>query len=277
MEAMADVHARTHVSHGLIRKMVGTTSDAPPSLLKAGEKACEHCLAANSRCQPHQGTMLPAAPRPGARLHSDLTGKLRKAIMGYHYLVVFIEEYSRFVFDAYLLRSRDELNVVVRRLLADVRAVARSISRSEAMPSAVRANLDVEQLRSDNAGEYCAQRQTDFLYEHAVRPEFSPAYTKDPNGIAERYIGLIFEIVRSTLVASGAPLSFWDCCALHAVDVLNRVLHGHLNALADPEKTAFELLTLHKPSILELPPASAVAHTSSTIMSRIPRWRPEQN
>lgn len=69
------------------------------------------------------------------------------------------------------------------------------------MPSVVRANLDVEQLRSDNAGEYCAQRQTDFLYENAIRPEFPPAYTKDPNGIAERYIGLVFEIVRSTLVA----------------------------------------------------------------------------
>lgn len=192
-EAMADVHARTHVSHRLIRKMVGTTSDAPPSLLKAGEKACEACLAGNSRCQPHQGTILLAAPRPGARIHSDLTGKLRKSIMGYHYLVVFIDEYSRFVFE-YLLRIRDELNVVVRRLPARWRDP--SVSRSEAMPSAVRANLEVEQLRADNAGDYCAQRQTDFLFENAVRPEFSPAYTKDPNGIAERYIGLILEIVR---------------------------------------------------------------------------------
>lgn len=71
-----------------------------------------------------------------------------------------------------------------------------------------------------------------------MRPEFSPAYTKDPNCIAERYIVLIFEIVRATLVASSAPLSFWDCCALHAVDVINRVLHAHSTSMADPEKTA---------------------------------------
>lgn len=78
--------------------------------------------------------------------------------MGYYYLVVFVDEYTRFLF-AYLLRSRDELNAIVRQFLADFRAAARSISRGEAMPPTVRAILDVEQLRSDNAGEFMRERR----------------------------------------------------------------------------------------------------------------------
>ena len=141
--------------------------------------------------------------------------------------------------------TRDELDITVKRFYADFRAAARSVDRQEVMPSTLRANLDVESIRSDNAGELTSHtyHYLHVLDSESTRFEYTPAYTKDPNGIAERYIGMVFRLVRSMLYAASAPLSFWDSCALNAIDVLNRVLHITSNSTADPGKTAHELLT----------------------------------
>ena len=178
------------MSHAIIRRMVCSTSDAPRSLLSAKERACPHCLAANARTQPHPGSILPAAPRPGSRIHADLTGILLRSVMGFHYFAVFVNEFSRFVF-GYLLRTRDEVNAVVKRFLADFRAVARTIDRVSGMPSAIRANIDIEQLRTDCAGEFTTSHAyTELLHDNGTRPEYSPAYAKDPNGGALRRPGV---------------------------------------------------------------------------------------
>ena len=64
------------------------------------------------------------------------------------------------------------------------------------------------------------------------------------------------------LSAAAAPLSFWDCAVLNAVDVANRVVHSLSNSIADPDKTACELLTLTKPSILDLHPFGCRAYVT---------------
>ena len=103
---------------------------------------------------------------------------------------------------------------------------------------------------------------TSYSTTESTRFEYTPAYTKDPNGVAERYIGMIFRLVRSMLHSASAPLSFWDTCALNAIDVLNRVLHTTSNSTADPSKTAHELLTMTKPSIMEIVPFGCAGYVA---------------
>ena len=150
----------------------------------------------------------------------------------------------------------------MKRFFADFRAVARSVDKKESMPNTLRANLDVEGIRSDNAGELTSHTYHELLDDKSVRFEYTPAYTKDPNGIAESYIGMIFRLVRSILHAASAPLSFRDTCALNAIDVLNRVLHIITNSTADPSKTAHELLTMTKPSIMEIVPFGCAGYVA---------------
>ena len=169
---------------------------------------------------------------------------------------------------AYLLRLRDELDTTVNKFLGDFRATARSLTADESMPSSVRANIDVESFRSDNAGEYTSHSYAQLLADGNARREYTPAYTKDPNGIAERTIGVIFGMVRSMMRASGAPLSFWDSAVLNAVDVVNRLVRHASNTQADPDKTPYELLTLIKPSILDIPPFGCLAIATRPTVQR---------
>ena len=45
----------------------------------------------------------------------------------------------------------------------------------------------------DNAGNYTSHLYSEYLEREHVRPEYSPAYSKDLNPIAERTIGVIFD------------------------------------------------------------------------------------
>eukprot|EP00965_Chrysotila_dentata_P189144 6173167-Pleurochrysis_carterae.AAC.4 len=57
------------------------------------------------------------------------------------------------------------------------------------------------------------------------------------------------ELTRSSLVASGAPVSFWDHAVTHAVDILSRT-SGPPNTNA----SSFELLTGEKPRVMSILP-----------------------
>eukprot|EP00965_Chrysotila_dentata_P137258 4540054-Pleurochrysis_carterae.AAC.1 len=57
------------------------------------------------------------------------------------------------------------------------------------------------------------------------------------------------ELARSSLVASSAPVAFWDFAVMHAVDVLNRT-----TTPPDTAQTSFELVTGEKPTVLGIMP-----------------------
>eukprot|EP00965_Chrysotila_dentata_P212618 6187141-Pleurochrysis_carterae.AAC.6 len=57
------------------------------------------------------------------------------------------------------------------------------------------------------------------------------------------------KFTRYSLVASGAPISFWDYAVTHAVDILNRT-SGPPNTNA----SSFELLTGKKPRVMGMMP-----------------------
>ena len=78
-------------------------------------------------------------------------------------------------------------------------------------------------LHTDNAGEFLSREFAEFLDTEVMNQTLCPPHVHQLNGTAERAIRSIMQQVRSNLVASGAPISFWPYAALHAVDVLNRV------------------------------------------------------
>eukprot|EP00965_Chrysotila_dentata_P041890 1390038-Pleurochrysis_carterae.AAC.1 len=57
------------------------------------------------------------------------------------------------------------------------------------------------------------------------------------------------ELTRASLVASGAPVSFWDHAALQAVDILNRTT-GPPNT----NSSSYELLVGERPRIMSILP-----------------------
>eukprot|EP00965_Chrysotila_dentata_P166975 5513498-Pleurochrysis_carterae.AAC.2 len=63
------------------------------------------------------------------------------------------------------------------------------------------------------------------------------------------------ELTRSSLVASGSPIAFWDYAVSHVVDILNRT-SGSPNTNA----SSYELLTGEKPRIMNILPFGCRAY-----------------
>eukprot|EP00965_Chrysotila_dentata_P045699 1518123-Pleurochrysis_carterae.AAC.1 len=63
------------------------------------------------------------------------------------------------------------------------------------------------------------------------------------------------ELTRSSLVASGSPIAFWDYAVSHSVDILNRT-SGPPNTNA----SSYELLTSEKPRVMSILPFGCRAY-----------------
>ena len=89
----------------------------------------------------------------------------------------------------------------------------------------------------------------------------SPAYTKEINGVAERRIAMICELIRCSLFLANAPISFWEYAISHAASTLNLTLRG------TAKQTPLEILTRRKHSSATHLPfgcAAIVAKQTST-------------
>eukprot|EP00965_Chrysotila_dentata_P009896 322813-Pleurochrysis_carterae.AAC.1 len=89
----------------------------------------------------------------------------------------------------------------------------------------------------------------------ACIPRRVPPHVHQLNGVADRAIRSIMELTRSSLVASGSPIAFWDYAVSHAVDILNRT-SGPPNTNA----SSYELLTGEKPRIMSILPFGCSAY-----------------
>ena len=102
----------------------------------------------------------------------------------------------------------------------------------------------VKSLRSDNGGEYSSTAFQTFCAEKGISRQLTNPYTPEQNGVSERLNRTIMEAVRSMLIHSNLPLSFWAEAVQCAVYAHNR---SPTSALHDA--TPFECWFGVKPDI----------------------------
>ena len=107
----------------------------------------------------------------------------------------------------------------------------------------------VGSLHTDNAGEFLSRSFEDLLDTNAIDQTTCPPHVHSLNGVAERAIRSIVEHARASMVASGAPVGFWDFAINHAVDVLNRSTGPPVG-----DVSSYESLTGVKPRVLGIMP-----------------------
>ena len=245
-EAAAAIHRRLHINNEYLKRLPTVTSDAPPNLKRAENHSCEHCTEANATHLPHKGSKYKAS-HVGRLVHGDIVGPFKRSHgRGYQYMLVLVDDHSRFL-AVRLLRRKSEALAGVRSFVAELNA---GLSRGS--PEAKRA---VGTLHTDNAGEFLSKEFSEFLDTSMMNQTLCPPHVHQLNGTAERAIRSIMQQVRSNLVASGAPITFWPYAALHAVDVLNRV-----RCPPGSKKSSYEILTGEKPSIMDIMPFGCRAY-----------------
>nr|GEV69929.1 hypothetical protein [Tanacetum cinerariifolium] len=155
-------------------------------------------------------------------LHMDLCGPMRVAsINGKKYILVIVDDYSRFTW-VQCLRSKDEALYFIIKFLKMIQ---------------VRLQTHVQRIRTDNGTEFVNQTLREYYEQVGISYETSVARSPKQNGVVERRSRTLIEVARTMLIYAKAPLFLWAEVVATACYTQNRSIvrlrHG---------KTPYDLL-----------------------------------
>ncbi|CAI7782077.1 unnamed protein product [Closterium sp. NIES-54] len=82
-------------------------------------------------------------------------------------------------------------------------------------------NFPVLRLHSDRGGEFSLDLLAAFCAEHGIRQTFTLPASSQQNGVAERRIGLVMEVARTSMIHAVAPHFLWPFAVRYAAHQLN--------------------------------------------------------
>ncbi|GJY44314.1 retrovirus-related pol polyprotein from transposon TNT 1-94 [Tanacetum coccineum] len=200
-----------------------------PRLKFEKDHLCSACQLGKSRKATHKPKTINTITEVLHTLHMDLCGPLRvQSINGKKYILVIVDDYSRFTWVKFL-RSKDETPVFVINLLKQLQ---------------VGLNKTVRFVRTDNGTEFVNKNLTDFYESVGITHEKTVPRTPQQNGVVERRNHTLVEAARTMLIFSKAPLFLWAEAVATACYTQNRSLIHTLH-----NKTPYELVHDKKPDL----------------------------
>nr|GEW30853.1 hypothetical protein [Tanacetum cinerariifolium] len=162
-------------------------------------------------------------------LHIDLCGPMRIAsINGKRYILVIIDDYSRYAW-VHFLRSKDEAPDVIITFLKRITVFLQS---------------PVIIIRTDNGTELRNKVLKEYFDSVGISHQMSFVRTPQQNGVVERRNQTLLEAARTMLIFSRPPLFLWAEAIATACFTQNRsIIHRRFN------KTPYELINGRKPDI----------------------------
>ncbi|CAI5460803.1 unnamed protein product [Closterium sp. Yama58-4] len=194
---------RRHLVSGLPRSLPPLpASPAPP---------CLPCVEGRQRAAPHSSSF-PPTEAPLQTLHLDVWGPARvRGQGGERYFLLVVDDYSRYT-TVFPLRTKGEVPAV---LIPWIRTVRLQLRRR------FRTDLPVLRLHSDRGGEFSSDLLRTFCQAEGIEQTFTLPDSPQQNGVAERRIGLVMEVARTSLVHAAAPHFLWPFAVRYAVHQLN--------------------------------------------------------
>jgi len=166
-------------------------------------------------------------------VHSDVCGPMQTTTFSdKRYFVTFIDDKSRFCV-VFLLRSKSE---VLDKFVQFIKFAETQTGRR------------VKVLRSDNGGEYVSSKFAAFCSNQGIVQQFTPPYTPQLNGVAERMNRTLVESARCMIEHAGLSKRYWGEAVATAAFLRNRCptrATGH-------DKSPHEVWTQKKPLLKNL-------------------------
>ncbi|GJZ94767.1 putative ribonuclease H-like domain-containing protein [Tanacetum coccineum] len=162
-------------------------------------------------------------------LHMDLCGPMRvQSINGKKYILVIVDDYSRFTWVKFL-RSKDETPEFVINFLKQIQ---------------VGLNKTVRYIRTDNGTKFVNQVMSKYYEGVGIFHQKYVPRTPQQNGVVERRNRTLVEAARTMLIFSKAPMFLWAEAIATACYTQNRsLIHTRHN------KTPYELVHDKKPDL----------------------------
>ncbi|CAI7852100.1 unnamed protein product, partial [Closterium sp. NIES-54] len=177
------MHSRLLVS-GLPRSL----PPLPPSL----SLPCLPCVEGRQRAAPHS-SLFPPTTAPLQTLHMDVWGPARVSGQGREcYFLLVVDDYTRYT-----------KGQVVDVLISWIRAVRLQLRERFS------ADLPVLSLHSDRGGEFSSDLLREFCRGEGILQSFTLSDSPQKNRIAERRIGLVMEVARTSMIHVAAPHFLW--------------------------------------------------------------------
>ncbi|CAI7730818.1 unnamed protein product, partial [Closterium sp. NIES-53] len=181
--ASTQVFAAASRSSMASRTLVSGLPQCLPPLLPGPGPTCVPCVEGRQRVAPHSSSF-PLTEAPLQTLHMDVWGPARVRGQGQErYFVRVVDDYSRYT-SVFPLRSKGD---VLEVLIDWIRGSRRPLSES---------------FSSD-------------------LPTFTLPASPQQNGIAERSIGMVMDVARTSMIHAGAPHFLWPFAVQYAAHQIN--------------------------------------------------------
>nr|GEZ56600.1 hypothetical protein [Tanacetum cinerariifolium] len=191
------------------------------------EHLCPSCEQGKSKRASHPPKPVPNSRQRLHHLHMDLCGPMRIArINGKRYVLVVVDDYSRYTW-VHFLRSKDEALEVIKTFLKKITVLLQS---------------PVIIIRTDNDTEFKNQVLKEYFDSVGIYHQMSSVRTPQQNGVVERRNRTLVEAARTMLIFSRAPLFLWAEAIATACFTQNcSMIHRRF------DKTPYELINGRKP------------------------------
>ncbi|CAI7828530.1 unnamed protein product [Closterium sp. NIES-54] len=147
------------------------------------------CVKGWQRAAPHSSSF-PPTTAPLQTLHMDVWGPARVSGQGRErYFLLVVDDYTWYT-TVFPLRSKGQ-------------------------------DLPVLRLHSDRGGEFSSDLLRDFCRGEGVLQSFTLSDSPQQNGIAERHIGLVMEVARTSMIHAAALHFLWPFAVRYAAHQLN--------------------------------------------------------
>ncbi|CAI5963525.1 unnamed protein product [Closterium sp. NIES-64] len=154
----------------------------------------------------------PLTTAPLQTLHMDVWGPARVRGQGQErYFLIVVDDYSRYT-SVFPLRTKGGVPDVLIPWIRRAR-----LQLSERFHS----DFPVLRLHSDRGGEFSSDLLAAYCAEHGIEQSFTLPASPQQNGVAERRIGLVMEVARTSLIHAAAPHFLWPFAVRYAAHQLN--------------------------------------------------------
>ncbi|CAI7853021.1 unnamed protein product, partial [Closterium sp. NIES-54] len=193
------------------RLLVSGLPKSLPPLPPSPAPPCRPCVEGRQRAAPHS-SLFPPTTAPLQTLHMDVWGLARVSGQGRErFFLLVVDDYTRYT-TVFPLRSKSQVVDVLIPWISAIRLQLRE---------RFRADLPVLRLHSDRGGEFSSYLLRDFCRGEGILQTFTLPDSPQQNGIAERRIGLVMDVARTSMIHAAAPHFLWPFAVRYAAHQLN--------------------------------------------------------
>ncbi|CAI7843204.1 unnamed protein product [Closterium sp. NIES-54] len=206
-----DLFTPTTASSQVLATTSGLGPESLPPLPSGPTPTCVPCVEGRQRAAPHSSAF-PPTEAPLQTLHIYVWGPARVRGQGHErYFLLVVDDYSRYT-TVFPLRSKGDVTEV---LIDWIRAARLQLRESFG------SDIPVLRLHSDRGGEFSSARLGAFCRARGICQTFTLPASPQENGIAERRIGMVMDVARTSMIHAAAPDFLWPFAVQYEAHQLN--------------------------------------------------------